>query len=59
MGLLDELDGLNRWQHGLVVTRTLNPTDQELQLQMDRQQTNIDIRRAEIEGLMMRIANSN
>jgi hypothetical protein len=59
LGLLDELDGLRAKELHTVFLRTLYPTDQGWQLEMDRRQTDVDIRRAEIKQTMAYIANSN
>ncbi len=59
LGLLDELDGLNHKEAYTAFMRAIYPTDQLWQLEMDRRQTEVDIRRAEIEHTMVRIANSN
>jgi hypothetical protein len=59
LGLLDELDGLRQRERAILFTRHMHATEQQVQLEMDRWQTDIDIRRAEIEQVMAYIANSN
>lgn len=59
LGLLDELDRLNQSQLHVVVMRNSFPTDQEVQLQADRTQSEINRARLEIEHIMAYIANSN
>ena len=50
---LDDVEGLVEF------ARAMNPGNQEVQLDMDRQQTEIDAKRAYIRGIIVSIAKSN
>lgn len=55
----DELKHLNMVEEDLLRCRLAHPTNQKVQLDMDRYQTMVDTRRAEIEIIMLVISSLN
>ena len=57
--LNDIMQDLDMIQDRIIEARLANPLDQEVQLELDRRQTAINIRRTEIELTMLSIATMN
>jgi hypothetical protein len=55
----DELQHLNMVEEDLLRCRLAHPTNQQVQLDMDRYQTQVDNRRAQIEVIMLIISSMN